>query len=160
MTQDRRAAAPGYAVGIDEAMICNLVHTFYARVRQDDLIGPIFNRVVADWDEHLEKLCGFWSSVVLMSGRYKGTPMHVHAAIAEIAPKHFDRWLDLFRSTARELCPPAAADLFIDRAERIAQSLEMGIALFRGGGPLATLRGRAGSPPKESGTGPAPNRHK
>jgi hemoglobin len=150
MTQDRSAIAPGYAVGIDEAMIRELVHAFYARVRRDDLLGPIFNGKVADWDEHLDKLCGFWSSVTLMTGRYKGTQMQVHASIAEISAQHFDRWLALFRSTARELCPPAAADLFIDRAERIAQSLDMGIALYRGGGPLATLRTRAG-PSKKPG---------
>src|SRR5690606_32698773 len=127
---DRRAHAPGIAVGIDEAMIHTLVHGFYARVRRDDMLGPIFNSKVADWDEHLEKLCRFWSAVTLMTGRYRGTPMQTHAAIPEISPEHFDRWLTLFRATARELCPPAAAELFVDRAERIAQSLETGIALY------------------------------
>jgi hemoglobin len=58
--------------------------------------------------------------------------MRVHAALPQISADHFDRWLELFRVTAREQCPPAAAALFIDRAERIAQSLEMGIALHRG----------------------------
>ncbi|MGD9801993.1 MAG: group III truncated hemoglobin [Hyphomicrobiaceae bacterium] len=149
-SHDRRASAPGFAVGIDEAAIRTLVHAFYARVRRDPLLGPIFNAKVADWDEHLAKLCDFWSSVTLMSGRYKGTPMHAHAAIPEIAPHHFEQWLNLFRETAREHCQPAAADLFIDRAERIAQSLEMGIALTRGTGPLATLRAVAGTP-KTSG---------
>lgn len=146
MSQDRRVNAPGLAVGVDEAMIRALVHGFYARVRRDDMLGPIFNGKVANWDEHLEKLCGFWSSVTLMSGRYKGTPMQAHAALPEISAQHFDRWLALFRETARELCPPAAAELFIDRAERIAQSLETGIALYRGTGPLSSLRARAGSP--------------
>jgi len=140
MSKDRRASAPGHAVGIDEEMIRTLVHTFYARVRRDALLGPIFNAKIADWDEHLEKLCSFWSSVTLMSGLYKGTPMQAHAALPEIKSRHFDHWLSLFRATARETCPPAAADLFIDRAERIAQSLEMGIALYRGTGPLASLR--------------------
>ena len=145
MHQDRRANAPGLAVGIDEAMIRTLVHAFYARVRRDDLLGPIFNGKIDDWDEHLEKLCHFWSSVTLMTGRYKGTPMQAHAALPDISGQHFDRWLSLFRTTARELCPPDAAELFIDRAERIAQSLETGIALYRGTGPLASLPARAGT---------------
>lgn len=132
MTQDVRPNAPGAAAGVTEAMIRTLVHAFYARVRRDALLGPIFNAAVKDWDEHLDKLCGFWSSVMLMTGRYKGTPMQVHAALPGISAVHFDRWLDLFRATARDRCPPMAASLFIDRAERIGQSLELGIALHRG----------------------------
>ena len=66
-----------------------------------------------------------------MTGRYKGTPMQVHAAIADISGELFDRWLALFRETSMSTCPPAAADLFCDRAQRIAQSLELGIAVHR-----------------------------
>jgi hemoglobin len=117
---------------VTEPMIRALVHAFYARVRQDGLLGPIFNSAITDWDQHLDKLCGFWSSVTLMTGRYKGTPMQAHAALPGIEAQHFDHWLALFRATAHEYCPPAAAALFIDRAERIAQSLQMGIALHRG----------------------------
>lgn len=124
--------APGAAAGVGEDMIRHLVHTFYGRVREDGVLGPIFNREVHDWDEHLNKLCDFWSSVVLMTGRYKGTPMRAHAALSEISAAHFDRWLTIFRSTAADVCPPQAAALFVDRAERIAQSLERGIAIHRG----------------------------
>ncbi|HMN37255.1 MAG TPA: group III truncated hemoglobin [Hyphomicrobium sp.] len=132
MTRDIHPNAPGALAGVSEPMIRTLVHTFYARVRQDDLIGPIFNEAIADWDEHLDKLCAFWSSVTLMTGRYKGTPMQVHAALPGVERSHFDRWLSIFRATASECCPPDAAALFVDRADRIAQSLEMGIALHRG----------------------------
>lgn len=132
MTTDIHPQAPGVRVGIDEAMIRTLVHSFYARVRADALLGPIFDGAIGDWDAHLGKLCGFWSSVTLMTGRYKGTPMQVHAALPEIARHHFDHWLALFADTAHEHCPPAAAAVFIDRAERIAQSLQMGIAHHRG----------------------------
>jgi hemoglobin len=132
MGQAPHPRAPGIDAGITEAAIRNLVHTFYARVRSDPLLGPIFNTRVADWPAHLEKLCAFWSSVMLMTGRYKGTPMKVHADLPEIAPEHFQRWLALFHATARETCPDAAAILFIDRSERIAQSLQLGIGLHRG----------------------------
>ena len=117
--------------GIDDAMIERLVHTFYARVRQDPLIGPIFDARIDDWDHHLEKLCAFWSAVALMSGRYHGQPMQKHLPLP-IDGAHFDRWLKLFEATATELCPPPAASHFIERARRIADSLEMGIASRQG----------------------------
>jgi hemoglobin len=117
--------------GIDEAMIERLVDAFYARVREDPLIGPIFLERVEDWNFHLEKLYAFWSSVALMSGRYHGRPMQVHLPLP-INGSHFDQWLQLFEVTAAEICPPAAAAHFVERAYNIADSLEMGIASRRG----------------------------
>jgi len=124
--------APGLAAGIDEAMIGELVDRFYAKVREDDILGPVFESRIDNWDEHLTKLRAFWSSVVLITGRYKGQPMPVHAAISEITDAHFERWLSLFAETAEAVCPPDAAALFIDRSRRIAQSLSLGIAASRG----------------------------
>ena len=113
--------------GIDEAMIARLVDGFYDKVRADPLLGPVFNERIADWGPHLEQMRLFWSSVALMSGAYHGRPMPKHLPLP-VDARHFDRWLELFRQTARELCPPSAADHFIERAERIAESLELGIA--------------------------------
>lgn len=119
------------ATGVDEASIRRLVHTFYDRVRLDPLIGPIFDAQIDDWDEHLEKLCAFWSNVVLRTGRYQGRPMQKHLRLP-IEPEHFDRWLALFRTTVHEIMPPDAAAIFIDRANRIADSFELGIGSVRG----------------------------
>jgi hemoglobin len=134
--EDRAAArarlAPGPPVGVTEALIHTLVHAFYAKVRVDPALGPIFNRVIRDWDPHLARMCDFWSSVTLMSGRFKGAPMAAHVRIEGLRPTHFARWLHLFRETAREVCPPAAADLFIAKAEMIGESLQLGIAAARG----------------------------
>lgn len=124
--------APGAPVGITEEIIRELVDAFYMRVRQDEMLAPVFDKAIRDWDSHLDKLCDFWSSVVLMTGRYKGTPMKTHAALSQISAVHFDQWLMIFRATAIDICPPPAAALFVDRAERIAQSLERGIAVQRG----------------------------
>lgn len=126
---------PGVAVGVDEAMIRRLVHAFYGKVRQDPQLGPVFNREVADWDEHLAKLCNFWSSVMLMSGRFKGQPMAVHARLADIGAAHFVRWLELFGETAGEVCPPDAAALFRAKADQIGESLQLGLAFSRGEPP-------------------------
>lgn len=129
----RDLRAPGVTAGITEHVIHDLVHAFYGKVRRDTVLGPIFEAKVDDWTLHLDKMCAFWSSVTLMSGRYKGRPMIAHANIPGIERAHFDRWLAIFRETASETCNVAAAALFIDRAERIAQSLQIGIALHRSG---------------------------
>jgi hemoglobin len=113
--------------GIDEPMIARLVDGFYDRVRVDPLIGPVFNDRIEDWGPHLAQMRLFWSSVALMSGVYHGRPMPKHLPLP-IDARHFDRWLALFEQTARDLCPPAAADHFIERARRIAESLELGVA--------------------------------
>ena len=124
---------PGAAAGVTEDMICALVHGFYGKVRRDPALGPIFDRVIGgEWDVHLAKMCDFWSSVMLMTGRFKGQPMQAHARVDEIRAPHFARWLQLFRQTAQELCPPEAAAMFIARAEMIAESLQLGIAAHRG----------------------------
>jgi hemoglobin len=113
--------------GIDEALIERLVHGFYARVRADAVLGPIFEARIKDWEPHLARMCAFWSSVALMTGRYHGTPMARHLPLP-VDGGHFDRWLALFEETAREICPGDAEALFVERARRIAQSLELGIA--------------------------------
>jgi hemoglobin len=113
--------------GIDEAMIERLVHGFYAKVRADAVLGPVFESRITDWEPHLAQMCAFWSSVALMTGRYHGTPMAKHLPLP-IDGDHFDRWLALFEQAAREICPPGAGAHFIERARRIAQSLEFGIA--------------------------------
>lgn len=116
--------------GIDAAMIERLVHAFYARVRDDELLGPVFNARIEDWDGHLARMCLFWASVALGSSSYQGSPMQVHAPLP-VDAEHFDRWLELFEATANEVCPSAAAH-FVVRARRIAQSLEQGVALHNG----------------------------
>ena len=117
--------------GITDAMISELVDTFYGRVRQDPLLAPVFARV-ENWDEHLATLRKFWSSsVVLMSGQYHGRPMQAHFPLS-IDPSHFDRWLALFEQTASDVCPSDAAAVFLEKAQRIADSFEMARASQRG----------------------------
>lgn len=117
--------------GIDDAMIETVVRTFYERVRDDALLGPVFAARITDWEPHLKRMFAFWSSVTLLTGVYHGQPMRPHLTLA-VDAAHFNRWLDLFRATAREICPPNAAAAFIERAEMIAQSIEMGIATTNG----------------------------
>lgn len=119
---------------LDEAMIRAVVDSFYAKARQDDVIGPVFNRVIAeaDWPEHLTKIASFWSSMLLGTGTYGGRPMPKHMAIPELSDAHFLRWLKLFRETAESICPPEVAALFVERSERVGNSFRMNIAMRRG----------------------------
>ncbi len=117
--------------GIDAAMIERLVRHFYGQVREDPLLGPVFATKIGDWEPHLQRMFAFWSSVALMSGEYHGSPMELHLPLP-VDREHFDRWLALFEASARDICPPAAAEHFLERAHRIAQSLEMGIAAGQG----------------------------
>ncbi|GHD99693.1 preprotein translocase subunit TatC [Allgaiera indica] len=110
------------ATGLDEDVLRDLVHRFYAKVRADAVLGPIFAARITDWGPHLERLCAFWSSVALMTGRYHGAPVQAHMGLP-IDWAHFERWLALFRETAAETCPPRGAAHVIERAERIARSL-------------------------------------
>jgi hemoglobin len=112
---------------ITEPAIAALVTRFYGKARRDPAIGPVFENAVEDWDEHLAKLCDFWSSVMLTTGRYKGNPMAAHVK-QPIEPEFFERWLGLWRETAKEVFAPAAAAQFGLKAERIAESLKL--ALF------------------------------
>jgi hypothetical protein len=87
-TAERRAditAAIQAETGIDEAMIDTLVRNFYARIREDDILAPIFNARITDWEPHLQRMCAFWSSVALLSGRYHGQPMQKHLPLPAVA---------------------------------------------------------------------------
>ncbi len=112
--------------GLDEAVLSDLVYRFYAKVRADAVLGPIFAARIADWETHLERMVSFWSSVALMTGRYHGAPVPKHAHLP-VNWEHFERWLAFFRETAHETCPPAGSAHVIERAERIARSLHIAV---------------------------------
>ena len=142
-TRAELTAEVALRTGIDDAMIDRLVRAFYARARTDDLLGPVFASRIAndEWEPHIERINAFWSSVALMTGVYHGRPMQLHVGLP-VDAEHFDRWLALWEQTAREICPPAAADHFIEKARTIAQSLELGIAMHNGAMPAPGERYR------------------
>jgi hemoglobin len=114
---------------IIEDSIARLVDRFYAKVRADAELEPIFDRAVGDdWDAHLATMHDFWLSIMLTSGRYHGNPVRVHQQVAGIRSRLFARWLDLFAETCAELFDETTARAFQARAVRIADSLKL--ALF------------------------------
>lgn len=111
--------------GIDEAFISKLVDTFYAKVRADEVLGPVFeNAIGPDWTNHLALMKRFWNTILLRTSEYKGDPMAVHKKIAGIALDQFPIWLNLFDKTLIEIAPSEAARAIImDKANRIAVGL-------------------------------------
>lgn len=104
-----------------------MVDIFYSGVRNDEVLGPVFERVLAGhWDTHMPRMYDFWSSVLLGSGRFSGNVYGKHMALTGIETEHFVRWLDLFRKTAHQLYNDDDAHTVIAAAERIAGSLQLG----------------------------------
>lgn len=85
-----------------------LVRTFYSKIRKDDFLGPIFNGIITDWEEHLELLTDFWETNLLYKRKYFGNPMHAHVEVDKkvgntINEKHFGAWINLWFETIDEL---------------------------------------------------------
>jgi hemoglobin len=125
-----RVAMPN-AQAIPAEEINNLVDRFYAKVRLDPEIGPIFNAAVDDWPAHLSLLKDFWSTVLLTERRYKGDPLAKHLELS-LDPQHFARWLALFEETAREVMEPQNAEIVVAKSHRIADNFKLAIAHNRG----------------------------
>ncbi|KXF76094.1 preprotein translocase subunit TatC [Paramesorhizobium deserti] len=119
---------------LTEEMIHDVVHGFYGAIRKDALLGPIFDGAIKPdrWPDHLAKMCDFWSATLLRTSRYDGRPLPPHLRIPELGEAHFRQWLKLFRATVTSNCPPEVATLFMQRAQRIAHSFRLAIAVNRG----------------------------
>src|SRR4051794_40420206 len=104
MMDDGRIPLTQARAVVTETMVERLMHVFYARVLDDEILAPVFQqRLAACWDAHLATMVDFWSSVALTTGRYGGKPHLVHQPLG-LSPEHFSRWLSLFESTAQEVC--------------------------------------------------------
>lgn len=113
---------------IDEDAVRLLVHTFYGRIRDDDLLGPVFRQALEGrWDMHLEKMVAFWCSIVLGAKRYRGNVTQAHQPFGHLSGEHFSRWLALFFDTLDKLFEPQAAFAFAEPAIRIAESLQLNL---------------------------------
>ena len=109
-----------------EEEISRMVYSFYDKVRSDEVLGPIFNRHVTDWNAHLPTMVDFWSSALRGTARFRGAPMPKHAALPGLSVELFQRWLMLFGQTTDALPNAALGERAKDLARRIAQSLWYG----------------------------------
>ncbi|HTW46138.1 MAG TPA: group III truncated hemoglobin [Acidobacteriaceae bacterium] len=109
---------------LSEPAVAALVDCFYARVREDALLGPVFNNAIGDhWPEHLATLTNFWTSVLLASGRYKGNPMMAHLAIPQMDHQHFSRWIELWRQTTTEVFGAEISAALVTKASSMGERL-------------------------------------
>ena len=114
---------------ITEQSIGVLIDRFYAAVRRDSVLGPVFETAIAAdaWPVHLATMRRFWSSVMLASGRYAGNPVGVHRAVQGLERPMFELWLALFEAVAAETFTPDVASRFRLKADRIATSLRLAV---------------------------------
>lgn len=110
--------------------IIQIVDSFYAKVRADELIGPIFNDVAkVDWDEHLPKLYNFWEDLILGTDNYRGRPFPPHMKL-DLKTEHFVRWLELFHKTVDDHFYGIKAEEIKARASRIAYNFSLNLGLI------------------------------
>lgn len=122
-TRDRAAREELFPIRAIEQM----VEEFYGRIRQDDVLGPIFERRIDDWPRHLARMTSFWRAVLRSEPTYsrspRGAPPELHRRISELRKHHFQRWLRLFGEVVEEVYVPEAHGRVKDAASRIAASL-------------------------------------
>ncbi|MDO6519414.1 group III truncated hemoglobin [Zobellia uliginosa] len=111
-----------------------LVDTFYSKVRQDGLLGPIFENVIQDqWSKHLNKMYTFWQTVLLGEHTYSGHPFMPHIDLP-VEKRHFERWLELFYQTLDENFEGENADEAKWRASKMAEMFLYKLTYFRNSG--------------------------
>lgn len=135
MNDTRERDAGEVAYGLTEQHLATLVDRFYEQVRADPDLGPVFNAAIDDWLEHKRMLTAFWSSVALGTRSYRGNPMAAHRP-HPIRLEHFDRWLSLWRSTARDVLPREQVERVCAYADKIGYSLRYGLGLMDRKGAL------------------------
>ena len=101
-----------------------LIDTFYTKVREDDVIGYIFNDIAkVDWEKHLPRMYAFWEFLLIGGENYQGNPLEPHRrlhAMVPLTPAHFERWLALFHQTVDELFRGINAEEAKNRSKLIA----------------------------------------
>ncbi|WP_273276622.1 group III truncated hemoglobin [Maribacter polysiphoniae] len=107
-----------------------LVNTFYKKIRKDDILGPIFNNIISDWDAHLELLTDFWETQLFLKRKYHGNPVTAHQEVDDktnhtISSEHFGFWLNLWFETLDELFEGEVAWIAKNRAQKMSTMLFM-----------------------------------
>jgi len=112
---------------ITAEQITLVVNQFYAAVRANPEIGPIFAKHVTDWPSHESKIAGFWRNAILFERSYDGNPMQAHMRAGNVHPEHFDIWLGLFDTILVKNLPTDTAASWSALAHRIGRGLRYGV---------------------------------
>jgi hemoglobin len=116
--------------GLTQALVRKVITLFYDKVRSDAVLGPVFAEAIGDdWNPHIERIVLFWLTATRLGRGYDGRRfMPAHLRNRSIRADQLPRWLELFRSTAAEQCSPQIASALVDIAERMAETLAIGLA--------------------------------
>jgi hemoglobin len=124
---DPAATPPGKASAPSVQSITQLVHGFYADVRADPLLGPVFDKALhGQWENHLQRLVDFWSTVALGTRSFRGDVFGKHMALDGVTPAHFAAWVRLWQHHTERLFTPEVADSLQVAAHGIARNLFRG----------------------------------
>lgn len=113
-----------------------LVSEFYKKVRKDAVLGPFFNPIIKDWDEHINRLTAFWETSLFMTKKlehkYYGNPLEVHVKVDKennhsITELHFGLWLNLWFATLDELFEGQVTENAKRRARKMGTFLYLNI---------------------------------
>jgi len=120
---------------VDRENIREMVYAFYSLVLKDDILGPIFTRVLGDdmaggkWHEHLHRLDAFWLLLMGHASLYQGDPTPAHAFIGGLTPESFERWLELFHGVVHTHYVPEVADKLDKKAHIVAVQLRENLGI-------------------------------
>ena len=112
---------------ITPEQIEQVMSRFYARVRKDPVLGPVFANHVDDWPAHEAKIARFWRNAILFERSYDGNPMMAHMRAGDVRADHFDVWLALFDKVLNETLPAETAAAWSALVHRIGRGLRMGV---------------------------------
>lgn len=127
---------------ITRDQIDRVVARFYAKVRRDPVIGPVFGAHIAPdgWPAHEEKIARFWANAILRERSYDGNPMQVHKAASDVKAEHFPVWLGLFDSVLAQELPEDIARRWSALAHRIGRGFQVGLEMRAPAGAVPNLR--------------------
>lgn len=110
---------------ITEQSVGSLVDRFYAKIRGDAVLAPIFETALAGhWEAHIARMRQFWCSALRVKRGYRGDMLAAHRRLGKLPRALFPRWLALFRDTVDECFTAAPAEIIRDRALKTARNLE------------------------------------
>jgi len=115
----------------------NLVNSFYEHVRNDEIIGHFFTKIVnVNWESHLPKMYDFWESLIFTNGVYRGNPMLKHLDLNKKSPlnkEHFAHWLKLWQATLTALYKGPNTNIAYAKAEQIAGLIQYKVEHMKSG---------------------------
>jgi hemoglobin len=124
---DGAAPASAPQAALDRAGITLLVDRFYAAVRADAVLGPVFEPLLQGrWDAHLARMVDFWCTASKVERSFRGDVYRQHMALTGITPQHLARWLRLWQQHTAALFAPAAAARLQGVAVGVARVMHLG----------------------------------